>query len=62
VTVHAVPERLAEATAWYRPLYERMADLVSGYTDDQVTVLLDFAERSDQILAEEIDRLGEQLA
>jgi DNA-binding MarR family transcriptional regulator len=62
VTVSAVPERVAEATALYRPLYERMADLVSGYTDDQVTLLLDFAERSDEILAEEIGRVGESPA
>ncbi|MGW4767413.1 MarR family transcriptional regulator [Nocardia sp. NPDC004278] len=59
VTVHAVPERVAEATALYQPLYERMADLVSGYTDDQITLLLDFAERSDEILAEQISILGE---
>jgi DNA-binding MarR family transcriptional regulator len=62
VTVRAVPERVAEATALYRPLYERMADLVSGYTDDQVALLLDFAARSDEILAEEIGRVGESLA
>lgn len=60
VNVHAVPERAAEATALYRPLYERMAELVGGYTDDQVTVLLDFAERSDEVLAKEIGRLGDQ--
>lgn len=59
VTVRAVPHRVAEATALYQPLYERMTALLSGYTDDQVTLLLDFAERSDKILAEEIDRLGE---
>jgi len=58
VTVHAVPERVAEATALYRPLYERMAELVSGYTDDQLALLLSFAERSDEILAEEIHRVG----
>lgn len=62
VTVRAVPERVAEATALYRPLYERMADLVGGYTDEQITLLLDFAERSDEILADEIGRLGESLA
>jgi DNA-binding MarR family transcriptional regulator len=58
VTVRAVPERVAEAAALYRPLYERMADLVGGYTDDQVALLLDFAERSDEILAEEIGRVA----
>lgn len=58
VTVRAVPERVAEAMALYQPLYERMAALVGGYTDDEVTLLLDFAERSDEVLAEEIDRLG----
>jgi len=61
VTVHAVPERVAEATALYRPLYEAMVDLVSGYTDDQVALLLDFAERSDEILAKEISTIGESL-
>ncbi|GGP51079.1 MarR family winged helix-turn-helix transcriptional regulator [Saccharothrix coeruleofusca] len=59
VVVKAVPERVARATALYRPLYERMAELVSGYTDDQVALLLDFAERSDEILAEEVGRLSE---
>jgi DNA-binding MarR family transcriptional regulator len=62
VTVRAVPERVAEATALYRPLYERMADLVSGYTDDQIALLLDFAKRSDEVLAEEISRVAESLA
>lgn len=61
VTVHAVPERVAEATALYRPLYERMADLVSGYTDGEAALLLDFAERSDEILAREISAIGESL-
>ena len=59
VTVHAVAERVAQATALYEPLYARMADLVSGYTDEQVALLLDFAERSDQILSEELARVGE---
>ena len=59
VTVRAVPERVAEATAMYRPLYERMTDLVGGYTDDQVALLLDFAERSAAVLAEEVGRAGE---
>ncbi|MEV6491177.1 MarR family transcriptional regulator [Actinoplanes sp. NPDC051633] len=58
VTVRAVPERVAEATALYRPLYEQMAELVGGYTDDQVMLLLDFAQRSDEILAEVIGRVG----
>jgi DNA-binding MarR family transcriptional regulator len=62
VTVHAVPSRVSEATALYRPLYERMAELVGGYTDDQIALLLDFAERSDEILSEEISRVGESLA
>jgi DNA-binding MarR family transcriptional regulator len=62
VIVSAVPGRVAQATTLYQPLYERMADLVSSYTDDQITVLLDFAERSDEILAEEISRAGESLA
>jgi DNA-binding MarR family transcriptional regulator len=59
VNVHAFPERVEEATSLYRPLYKRLADLVGGYTDDQITVLLDFAERSDKVLADEIDKLGE---
>ena len=58
MTVRAVPERVAEATALYRPLYEQMAELVSGYTDDQVMLLLDFAQRSDEILAEVSGRVG----
>jgi DNA-binding MarR family transcriptional regulator len=62
VTVSAVPERVAQATALYRPLYERMADLVGSYTDEQVELLLDFAERSDEILAQEISSVGESLA
>jgi DNA-binding MarR family transcriptional regulator len=62
VTVSAVPERVAQATALYQPLYQRMADLVSGYTDEQVALLLDFAQRSDQILSEETSRVGESLA
>ena len=62
VSVSAVPERVAQATALYRPLHERMADLVAGYTDDQVALLLDFAERSDEILAGEIARVGESPA
>jgi DNA-binding MarR family transcriptional regulator len=46
VTVSAVPERVAQATALYQPLYQRMADLVSGYTDEQVALLLDFAHEA----------------
>jgi hypothetical protein len=53
-----VPERVAQATALYQPSYERMVELVGGYTDDQVTLLLDFAERSDEILAAEIGGVG----
>lgn len=62
VTVSAVPERVAQATALYQSLYERMADLVGGYTADQVKLLLDFAERSNEILADEIRRVSESPA
>lgn len=61
VTVRAIPRRAAEATALYRPLHERMADLISTYTDEQRALLLDFAERSDKILAEEVSNASESL-
>ncbi|HEX4222657.1 MAG TPA: MarR family transcriptional regulator [Pseudonocardiaceae bacterium] len=50
VVISSVPERTAEAIAYYQPLHAGMANLLAGYDDTQLATLRDFAERSVDLL------------
>ncbi|MGC7103127.1 MarR family transcriptional regulator [Amycolatopsis lurida] len=58
VTVHAVAEQTQRAVALHISLYERLAEVVSSYDEQQIGTLLDYIEQCTRILADEADRLA----
>jgi hypothetical protein len=58
VTVHAVAEQAQRAVALHVSLYERLAEVVRSYDEQQIGTLLDYIEQCTRILADETDRLA----
>lgn len=52
VVVHAVTEQAQRAVALHLPLYERLAELVGSYDEQQIRTLLDYIERCTQVLTD----------
>jgi DNA-binding MarR family transcriptional regulator len=52
VIVRALPDRCAELAKMFEPLRQRMAELCSHFTDEQLATILTFQGRTQQVLHE----------
>lgn len=57
VWVEPVPSRLEPMREVFAPLGEAMAELYSRYSSDELRLILDYVERSAQVLARQAERL-----
>ncbi|ONI85271.1 hypothetical protein ALI144C_13250 [Actinosynnema sp. ALI-1.44] len=58
VAVHAVAEQAQRAIELHVPLYERLAEVVRTYDEQQLATLLDYIERCADTFGDEADRLA----
>ena len=57
VFVRAVPAKVREVEAWYRPLEQAWLQALEGYNEDELRLLVDFAERAHRMMVEQTVRL-----
>lgn len=57
VYVEPIPENLHPLAGVFGPLGEEMAELFSRYSTDELRLILDYIERSIQVLARQAERL-----
>lgn len=57
IIVHAVPEQAQRAIALHTSLYERLAEVVRSYDEQQIGTVLDYIERCSQVFADEAAKL-----
>ena len=57
VIVRLIPERAREVAALFDPISRAMADLYARYSDEQLALILDFAERAANVGQEQTARL-----
>jgi DNA-binding MarR family transcriptional regulator len=57
VFVRAVPAKVRRIEACYRPLEQAWFEALKGYTDDELRLLVDFAERGHRMMVEQTARL-----
>jgi DNA-binding MarR family transcriptional regulator len=61
VLVEPVPSHLQRIQEVFAPLAEAMAELYSRYSSDELQLILDYLERSAQVLARQTERLKRSL-
>lgn len=57
VIVRAYPEKVQEIEALYAPIRQAMRELWAEYSDEELTLILDFAERSYAVSMAEVEKL-----
>ena len=57
VIVRPLPDRGREVVALFEPMSRAMADLYARYSDEQLALILDFAERAADVGQEQTARL-----
>lgn len=57
VFVRAVPAKVREVEAWYRPLEQAWFHELEGYSEDELRLLVDFAERAHRMMVEQTAKL-----
>ena len=62
VIVRLLPERVQELAPLFEPLGQQMEDLLSRYSDEELALVLDFTERSNELVHHDIARLRGQAA
>lgn len=57
VFVRAIPAKVREVAAHYRPLEQAWLEALKGYTDDELRLLVDFTERAHRMMVEQTAKL-----